>query len=324
MSNMLDQAIVDANMLREAAMKNAETMIIEKYSDEVRTAVTTLLEEDEELGMDAIADVEAGAEEAESTAMEQVPMSHLSGDGEEEIVMVDLDDIIAAASDQEEDEGEFELDREEISDEIGIDLDMGETPEPANRHDNEVEIDEDVLVNVFKEMLSLEVTEDDQEALVDLADKEEDEEREEIVSRHVDGMDEKEIEHMRRTMAQFESLQQNNKQLKRVLGALKTKLHELHLQNARLLYTNQVLSDSSLNEQQKNKIAEMVRKARSVEEAKTIFETLQKTMAHNHKSAPESLSEAVSRKSSVILSGRRSDESTIDPKAPTLAGLTNN
>ena len=32
MSNMLDQAIVDAEALKEAAIKNAETTIIEKYS----------------------------------------------------------------------------------------------------------------------------------------------------------------------------------------------------------------------------------------------------------------------------------------------------
>ena len=31
MSNMLEQAIVDAKALKEAALKNAETTILEKY-----------------------------------------------------------------------------------------------------------------------------------------------------------------------------------------------------------------------------------------------------------------------------------------------------
>ena len=35
MSSMLDQAIVDAAALKEAAIKNAETAIIEKYSQEM-------------------------------------------------------------------------------------------------------------------------------------------------------------------------------------------------------------------------------------------------------------------------------------------------
>ena len=47
MSNLLKEAIVDAGALRESALKNAETTIIEKYSDEVREAVSQLLEQDE-------------------------------------------------------------------------------------------------------------------------------------------------------------------------------------------------------------------------------------------------------------------------------------
>ena len=36
MSNLLDEAIIDAKALREAALKNAETIVIEKYSNEVK------------------------------------------------------------------------------------------------------------------------------------------------------------------------------------------------------------------------------------------------------------------------------------------------
>ena len=36
MSSMLDQAILDAQQLREAALRNAESAVVEKYSDEVR------------------------------------------------------------------------------------------------------------------------------------------------------------------------------------------------------------------------------------------------------------------------------------------------
>ena len=48
MSSLLKEAIVDAAALREAALKNAESSIIDKYSDEVRTALTKLLEQDED------------------------------------------------------------------------------------------------------------------------------------------------------------------------------------------------------------------------------------------------------------------------------------
>ena len=67
-----------------------------------------------------------------------------------------------------------------------------------------------------------------------------------------------------------------------------------------------------MNEQQKAKIAELVSGARSVEEAKMVYETLQKTMAGITKDAPQSLSEVVSKKSSVILSGNRKEERTTE------------
>ena len=46
MSSMLEQAIVDATALREAALKNAEQAIIEKYSPQIKEAVESLLEGD--------------------------------------------------------------------------------------------------------------------------------------------------------------------------------------------------------------------------------------------------------------------------------------
>ena len=41
---MLEQAIVDATALREAALKNAEQAIIEKYAPQIKDAVESLLE----------------------------------------------------------------------------------------------------------------------------------------------------------------------------------------------------------------------------------------------------------------------------------------
>ena len=43
---MLEQAIVDAASLREAALKNAEQAIIEKYAPEIKNAVENMLQED--------------------------------------------------------------------------------------------------------------------------------------------------------------------------------------------------------------------------------------------------------------------------------------
>jgi len=329
MSNMLEQAIVDAKSLREAAMKSAEAEVVEKYSEEVKEAVSKLLEQDEEFDLGA-EDLGAEEEEMESTALEQVPMAHVpSMEGEEEIVEVDLDDIIAAAQ-TEEGEEEFELDREEIADEVGLDLSPDEPVAPANRSDEEIDLDEGELVNLFKELLVIDVpaaevaSASEEEVPEDKVEVDED-----VAIERVDGMDKDDIEEYREVEEQNEALRKQNKKLTSLLERLKNKLEELNVQNARLLYTNRVYENPSLNERQKNKIAEMVSKSRSVDEARVIFETLQKTMANVlEKNAPQSLSEAVTKSSSVVLSGRR--EQQVSEKNPTkdrwavLAGLKNN
>jgi len=305
---MLEQAIVDAKALREAAVKSAEAAIVEKYNDEVKDAVSKLLEQDDEmdLGMEPEAEVEV-----DSTAMEQVPMAHLSDD-DEDIVVVDLDDIIAAAESEEGEEEAVELDREEVADEVGLPLD---DEMPANRDDEELELNENELVDMFKEMLRVDIPQvelDRAEESLTPDQVEQDEDPEVIEAVDTDGMDKEDAEDLIRSEEQNESLQKENAELKQLLGQVKEKLEEINLQNARLLYANRVLGDSSLNEQQKVKIAELVSGARSVEEAKMVYETLQKTMAGIQKSAPQSLSEAVTKRSSVILSGNRTEERTAE------------
>jgi len=319
MSTMLEQAIVDAKSLREAAIQNAEAAIVEKYSTEVKGVVERLLEqEDEAAPMGAEAEVEV-----DTSFIEDVPMAHV--EDEEDVVVVDLDDIIAAAEDDDE---ELSLDREEIADEVGISLDI-EDEAPANRNE-EVEINEAELVDMFKEMLVVDVPEPALEQSLEQLEQDEKEEDEKVETIRTDGMDEDDIEEYETTMAKNEALVRENKNLKKILREFRNKLEETNLHNARLLYANRVYSDTSLNERQKNKIADMVGSARSVEEAKTIFETLQKTVANVRTNKAQSLSEVVTRRSSVVLTGNRREEASSGDGSPTysrwatLAGMKNN
>jgi hypothetical protein len=93
---------------------------------------------------------------------------------------------------------------------------------------------------------------------------------------------------------------------KQAVSEIKENLYEVNLSNARLLYTNRVLRNTSLNERQKEKIVEAISTAGSVAEAKTIFETLQSTVeAKPKKQSPQSLSEAIGHKASVIRATRQ-------------------
>ena len=73
--SLLEQAIIDAQELKEAALRSAESAILEKYSSDIREAVDAMLEQEEEdplLAMNAPADPFAPAEE-ESLPEEEIP-----------------------------------------------------------------------------------------------------------------------------------------------------------------------------------------------------------------------------------------------------------
>jgi hypothetical protein len=123
----------------------------------------------------------------------------------------------------------------------------------------------------------------------------------------------------------FESNQlaeQNNK-YNEALQELKENLQDVNLSNARLLYTNRVLRNPSLNERQKDKIAEAISSAGSVTEAKTIFETLQSTVEAKPKKSPQSLSEAIGRRPSVLRATRKEEPSSdpLSERMKILAGI---
>ena len=54
MSNLLEKAIIDAKALKEAALKNAEQLVIEKYQLEVKQAMDQLLEQDDADALQAV------------------------------------------------------------------------------------------------------------------------------------------------------------------------------------------------------------------------------------------------------------------------------
>jgi ferric iron reductase protein FhuF len=106
-----------------------------------------------------------------------------------------------------------------------------------------------------------------------------------------------------------------NSTLKENLKKVTETLNEVNVINARLLYTNKVLGNVSLNERQKNQIAETISKAKSVDEAKTIYEALKGTMRTvvEKRTVPQSLTEAVQRAPSPFLP--RNNNPSADPIA---------
>ena len=185
MSSMLEQAIIDAAALKEAAMKNAESIIIDKYSADVKKVVETLLEQDD-MDDDAM-DMEEEPLDApdENDVMDQVPAAHSTGEvGEEEMdalrdavesaeealdnvtdklddiemtsvaggdqeVEIDLDQLRQQMDAEEEVTADDMVDREEMAAELPEEPAMDDAPaeeEPT------LDLDEDILDAIVKEL----------------------------------------------------------------------------------------------------------------------------------------------------------------------------
>ena len=294
MSTLLEQAIVDAEALKEAAIKNAEAAIIEKYSSEVRDAVNSLLEQEEG----------TLEEDDESPVMEEVPYAVEEGD-EPIMVRLDLEALERALSEEEE---PVEESHEDLADTLEEEIEEAlETEGEETDLDEEIELDEEILDAIAEELkvdlgipdqgLGGRSTPTDRNlegqkiTLAALKDDELAEEHDAIQkAREETGM----------YVNQVNELKQDNSNLQKTILHLKERLEEVNLSNARLLYTNRVLNSTSLNERQKTRIVESISNAGSVEEAKVIYETLQSAVGDKTKSSPQSLREAVERPSSTL------------------------
>ena len=316
MSTLLEQAIVDAEALKEAAIKNAEAAIIEKYSSEVKDAVNSLLEQEEE----------TLEEEEESAVMEEVPYAVEEGD-EPIMVRLDLEALERALSEEEE---PVEESHEDLADTLEEEIEEAlETEGEETDLDEEIELDEEILDAIAEELkvdlgipdqgLGGRSTPTDRNlegqkvTLAALKDDELAEEHDAIQkAREETGM----------YVNQVNELKQDNSNLQKTILHLKGRLEEVNLSNARLLYTNRVLNSTSLNERQKTRIVESISNADSVEEAKVIYETLQSAVGDKTKSSPQSLREAVERPSSTL--PRRRENNTQNPhfsRMRALAGI---
>ena len=328
MSSMLEQAIVDAKALKEAALKNAEQAVIDKYSSEIKAAVESLLENndsDEEVLQEEVrAPLAAGPEENEEQDVDVVL--------EYEFNPEDFDITLKAAKTKEE--------KEQQAQDNSIE-EPAVPPEPAGGEtggddlgglegllEENLEHDEDD--DLLKEILAL-LDEEDEDLLDESLVVDVDEvkhghivtdnsarkyDAELAMAKQESSAYKEEAEELEKQVGELNNsiLMYQNKQdqLKTVLDDMKGKLEEMIIQNARLIYSNKVLRDASLNERQKSKIVEAIAKAETLKEAKTLYQTLKETTVGTPKErGPKSLSESVQRKQ--VLSAhlpRRKQEKT--------------
>ena len=329
MSDMLEKAIVDAEALKEAALKNAEAAIVEKYSREIKDAVNSLLEQpvmpgEDPLGAEGEMDLGLGMEGEPELETPEVPRADTEGadlcpcPSSGEVVDIDLTKLAEDLKDEDIDASEL-IDREELAEELA------EETSEEEEDSYEVELSEEDISDILEALKvdikqvpsgvpgggsnSIRDKENMDIALAQEAEEEELEEEENPLPLAREKEYQKRVESL---TSKNDKLSQKNDKYKELLMQLKEKLEEVNLSNARLLYTNRILGSTSLNERQRNKIVEALSKADSVEEAKVIYETLQSAVGSSRQRAPKSLNEAIQR-SSTTLPRRNSETKKLDP-----------
>lgn len=287
MSNLLERAIIDAKALKEAALKNAEQLVVEKYQLEVKEAMDKLLEaEGDDLGMDDLFGADSGnpvedlADEAEEPEVTdsltaddiESEMPNAFDTDDDQIIQIKLDSLEDDFEDEEE-EGVFGGDDELEDDEIGIDIeDDSETmvdPEMDMDAGSDIGIDigGDISPDALEEMIA--------SALQDVLHEEEDINEEEELDEEID-LDElmervrvegepqksgwagtpesvmKEYEAMLLAREQDSEVKEENEELRKNVAALQKE--------------NKTLSSAALKLQEQNK------------EYITVFETMQEKL----------------------------------------------
>jgi len=358
MSSLLEEAIVDAKALKEAALKNAENVVLERYSTEVKTALDTLLEQ-EDLGLG----LEEDAPAADTSFADDVPYAFQNEDldapSREEIVEIDFDALKARLEEEEEMvEGDDMIDATGLAEELMQEDDFKDFEEDedeaekstaiassgqgagsgfALKEDEEINLSEEMISDLIEELVvdmqpvpqgwasissaysGVEQANNDAMAAAHDAHLEEEEELEEEESTAPD------VTHMVYEN-KITQLTEFSKELQALLREAKQQLTKLNLENAKLVYQNKALSSTSLNERQKTQIVDAVRSATSVEEANMIFETVQNAVGTptDHRTHPQTLREAVMRPTSLLLNSKKNNEATKDPamgRMLRLAGL---
>ena len=318
MSSMLEQAIIDATALREAAIKSAEQAVVEKYSPEIKEAVEKLMEENDFEENKTVDEqiVEADEKGEGYSFVENTELSDLQ---ENDLIDIDVKSLFEQVE-QEQLEEMVELEEDIFEEKIDVtDLVDLETLEGTDNPDNmtlddleeEVELSEELEESLrfdYEPVPEGQTTafgatraqQAEQAMLMDVM----------LAVEEENSKLEKKNESLVKTNSK---LKESNQKLKETVQNIADKFEEIKLVNSKLFYTNKTLMDDSLNERQKGNLVESINNAQSSEQAKIVYETLKSTVGNATHKQPESLSEAVGKRSStsLLLKARKSDEKQV-------------
>ena len=241
MKDLLKEAIADAKAVRETALANAKLALEEAFTPRLQSMLSAKLAE------------ELSDDEEEMTEMETEEYADYNptfSEGEEEHEEAPEEMAEEPAAEAPEETEDDDLDLEEIIRELEMEEAEGEE-DMESMEENEEEDMESMEEGDYADEMTDEMDED-----IDINE----------IIRSLREEDEEEVEEP----AQEEELEEAYN----VIRFLKGKINEVNLLNAKLLYSNKLFRNFSLNEGQKMKVIENFDRAHNLREVKLVYSTL--------------------------------------------------
>lgn len=299
MNKLLKDAIADAKAVRETALANAKVALEEAFAPKLQSMLSHKIKEE----MEDEESIEEPTEEGDME-MEIARMQNLAGLSEEDDEMPAEEPIEDEPMEDEPmdepapEEGEEEITDDELE-EILRELEA-DTEQPSNDGHGSVdpaglpdESDEEDYAGLTNSMYE---NEDPEEMEMD-----EDIDLDEIINalREEDEMEDEE---------EPSKSEEDLEEAYNVIKFLRSKLNEVNLLNAKLLFVNKLFRKGELSETQKVKIIETFDRAKNVREAKLIYATLSESVSNAKpatKTAPkmkmnEGFASAPTKKTAII------------------------
>jgi hypothetical protein len=300
-NNLLKEAIADAKAVRETALANAKIALEEAFTPRIQSMLSAKLAEEEEMDMEDEMAPEMAAE-METPVEDEAPVAAEARMNDEDEDPTDMhseemapeDDTVSEEEDVEpvseegrgDDMQEEDLELEAIIKELEEEMESETTDEPvATEGRGDKEVDE-----------AEESDKDDTVAEADEKVADDNIDLDEIISalREEEGDDEKVTEEDDKEEKVTEELEEAYD----VIKFLRSKINEVNLLNAKLLFSNKLFRNHSMNENQKMKVIENFDRAANLREVKLVFATLSESFNLNTSRTKRSIKESYASKSS--------------------------
>tara|TARA_Y100000310_G_scaffold183615_1_gene183739 strand:+ start:870 stop:1853 length:984 start_codon:yes stop_codon:yes gene_type:complete len=280
MGDILKEAIADAKAVRETALANAKMALEEAFTPQLKSMLSAKLREDDD---EFEGEEEAGEEEvAEDEEVEDEEVEDEEVEDEEEVAFEEDDEFGDEEAEAEvEEEGIIEIDGVKYAPVVAEEEGEEEVEDEDEEEVAEEELDLEAIIKELESELS---EQDEEEAVEEEAVTEDTEDTEEVdeeieidetLFTEEDDEDEEEVEET------VNPLQSELDEYKEAVLFLKDKLHEVNILNAKLLFTNKLFKEFSLDNGQKLKVVETFDRAQTTREIKLVYSTLAEQFGDN-------------------------------------------